>query len=29
MRSKKHENELFFGKFTLLNAYKNIFNIEQ
>ena len=29
MRSSKHENDLFFWKFTLLNVYMNIHNIEQ
>ena len=29
MRGSKHENEIFFWKFTLLNAYTNIYNIEQ
>ena len=29
IRSSKYEKELFFWKFTLLNAYKNIYNIEQ
>ena len=29
MRSSKHENELFLWKITLLNAYINIYNIEQ
>ena len=29
MRSSKHENDLFFWKFTLLNVYMNIYNIEQ
>ena len=29
MRRSKHENDLFFWKFTLLNVYMNIYNIEQ